>query len=147
MSLAGQVRHQFLCAGQSLHRGQVALPEDLPSALGQALPFRRVLFHADELREHLVATHADEGPHACEGHLVARFGERIHPGERVGVVAVHERAVDIEDDRSQRRQMFVDIDHVNVSVISSRRRATLPVAPRLRRGVGDKKTSDKKTTM
>ena len=36
-------------------------------------------------------------PYDVKRHVVASFRERIHPGFRVGVVAVYERAVDVED--------------------------------------------------
>ena len=47
--LADQVRDQFLRAGQPLHGGKVALPEDLAATFSEALPFGRVLFNSHEL--------------------------------------------------------------------------------------------------
>ena len=47
--LAGQVRDQFLRAGQPLHGGKVPLPEDLAATFSEALPFGRVLFNSHEL--------------------------------------------------------------------------------------------------
>jgi hypothetical protein len=49
------------------------------------------------LWQKLVTTHSNKRPYNIERHVVAGFRERVHPGPRVRVVAVYERAVDIED--------------------------------------------------
>src|SRR4029078_952104 len=53
-----------------------------------------------DLRQQLVAAHADERPDTREVHVPAVFAERLDPRLRVSIVAVDERAVDIEDDRA-----------------------------------------------
>src|SRR4051794_37090653 len=75
----------------------MAQPEDVCAPLADRLALGRVLLHADERGQELVATHADQRANACELHLMAVLGERIDPRPRVGVVAVDQRAVHVED--------------------------------------------------
>lgn len=76
---------------------QILLAEDLGAKLDELLSFVTVVFHADRFREKLVTSHTDQGPHDIERHVVAACRERVHPGLSVRVVAVYERAVEIED--------------------------------------------------
>jgi hypothetical protein len=76
---------------------EVFLAKGVAPPLYQFLSFFTVVPDADCSREKLVGAHADQGPHNVERHVVASFRERVHPGLCVRVVAVYERAVDVED--------------------------------------------------
>jgi hypothetical protein len=58
---------------------------------------RRVLGDPAHLGHQLVAAHPDAAAHLGEVDLDAMFGEGEHPGVRVGVIAVDEGAVDVEE--------------------------------------------------
>ena len=70
MSLPGEMRDQVLCTRQALHLRKVPLTKNLAAALRQPLPFGGILLQSDKLRQHLVAAHADERPHAFEGDVM-----------------------------------------------------------------------------
>src|SRR5207237_9967361 len=89
---------QLLCAACRVDaRDELAL-EDAPAGLADRLALRRFDGYACELGQELVATFADERPDARKIDAPAAFGERLNPRPRVGVVAVDERSVDVEDD-------------------------------------------------
>ena len=77
----------------------MVLAEDLPAPLADARTLAAVLANARDVRHELVAAHPDSAAHPVVGDIDTRLVEGIDPGLGVGVVAVHERAVDVEDDR------------------------------------------------
>src|SRR6185295_282105 len=70
----------------------------LAAAGGDRLAFTRISREPADFGEQLVAAHADQRPDARELHVPAALGERFDPRLRMGVVAVDERSVDVEDD-------------------------------------------------
>src|SRR3954471_10658729 len=63
----------------------------------QSLAFFAFVADADGFGEELVGAHADQWSDDVKRHVVASFRERVHPGLRMRVVAVYERAVYVED--------------------------------------------------
>ena len=69
---------------------------DFAAAFRDRGPFGRFFFESAHLGHELVATHADAAPHVCRVNGHAVLGEGFHPRVRVRIVAVDQRAVDIE---------------------------------------------------
>src|SRR5436305_534543 len=63
----------------------------------QPLSYFAFVADADGFGEELVGAHTDQWSDDVKRHVVASFRERVHPGLRMRVVAVYERAVDVED--------------------------------------------------
>src|SRR6185503_19319593 len=85
-------------AGERLHPGEAARAEQLAPALRDGLALRRVRGEAAGRGQELVPAHPDEGTDALVGDGVPRLLEGLHPGPGVGVVAVHEGPIHVEDD-------------------------------------------------
>ena len=75
---------------------------DLLAVLGRPLV-------VGERGDELVATHPDRAVRAPGGHGAAVLGERAMPGQRVLVVAVDERPVDVEDDCDRAHQLSTEV--------------------------------------
>src|SRR4029079_13914309 len=56
-----------------------------------------------ELGRQVVAAHADQWAHLLERDDVAVRTQRIHPRARVSIVAVDQRAIDVEEDGAEGR--------------------------------------------
>ncbi len=78
----------------------------LPSSRSRKIALRRsamrlalvaLLREPGDLGQDAVAPLPDQRPDALEGHVVARFGERRHPGAGVGVVGIDQGSVDVEE--------------------------------------------------
>src|SRR2546423_1132292 len=76
---------------------QVGLLVNFGAPLGQLLTDFALVAYADCPGEELVGAHADQRPYNAKRHVVASFREGVHPGLRMRVVAVYERAVYVED--------------------------------------------------
>src|SRR4051812_44661043 len=72
--------------------------EKSPSAVWKVFSLLRCRSGFQWSGEELVSSHSDQRPDDFERHAVARFREGVDPGIRVSVVAVYERAIDVEDD-------------------------------------------------
>ena len=79
---------------------QESRAEDLaaPLADASARPESRAV-EAGDVRQQLVAAHADRPPDRVVRHVDPRFVERVDPGLGVRIVAVDQRSVDVEDGR------------------------------------------------
>ena len=86
-----------------LTRLQVALLEDLAAALQQRLPLGALRLDPDRLRQQVVAAHADQRADALVGDVELELAEGVHPGAGVGVVAVHQGAVHVQDHAADAR--------------------------------------------
>src|SRR6185436_16323204 len=75
---------------------ELALHEDLRAAVADPLPVRALAGQPRHLGEDLVTSHSDEPPHLIELGAEPELLQRIDPGARVRVVAVDQRAIDIE---------------------------------------------------
>jgi hypothetical protein len=53
----------------------------------------------EENRHQLIAAFADLGPHGFEGDLVPEMREGLLPGPGMKIDGIHQRSVDVEDDR------------------------------------------------
>lgn len=71
--------------------------KNLRVTLDEFFSFVAVVTDSNCLRKELVGSHPNERSHDVKRHVIASFRERFHPGEGVRVIAVQERAVDIED--------------------------------------------------
>jgi hypothetical protein len=76
---------------------EISLAKDFRVALDQLLSFVGIVSDADGFREDFVRSHPDQRSYGIKRHVVAGFRERVQPGPCVCVVAVYERAVDVED--------------------------------------------------
>src|SRR2546426_12071049 len=72
---------------------EIVLLEDCFLALGD-----RLVIAADELGNELVGAFADQPPYGLKWNMKPKLFEGFGEGARVRVVAVDERAVDVEDD-------------------------------------------------
>jgi hypothetical protein len=73
--------------------------EDFAAAFRDALTLGRVLGDAAHGGHQLVAAHADAAAHMRRVDLDSGFGKRLHPGGRMGIVAVDERSIDVQEYR------------------------------------------------
>ena len=78
------------------------IEEQCAARFTDALGLAAFRIEPDELGENLVASLADQGPELLEGDDVPVRGERAGPCARVRVVAVDERAVDVEQNGLKR---------------------------------------------
>src|SRR5947209_3454320 len=76
---------------------QVPGKKNLAATLEEPFALVAVAADADRLGQQLVAAHSDQWSNFFKRHVVASFREGVHPRLRVSVVAVYERAVDVED--------------------------------------------------
>src|SRR2546423_360156 len=82
---------------ERLQAWKESLAKDLRPPFDQLFPLFAIVANSDCLRKQLVGAHSDQRSYNFERHLVAGLRERVHPGLSVRVVAVYERAVDVED--------------------------------------------------
>jgi hypothetical protein len=80
-----------------------ALEEDVGARVADALVRFAVTRQAGGRFDQAIAAHADQLAHACERDLVAEFGESFDPCVRVGIVAIDERAIDVEEHSTESR--------------------------------------------
>src|SRR5688500_5243383 len=80
---------------------KVLLLEERLLPLGESLSLRALVVESCEYRKELVAAHADERADVLEADRVAELGEHLGPGDGVRIVAVEERAVDVEESAAQ----------------------------------------------
>ena len=101
-AVAPQALEQLADAREGREVRQVDLAEELEPArrdLAAELAVRRDARHA---RQQLVAPHADERDQRVHVALDLELTQGLRPRRRVGVVAVDQRAVDVEDERALR---------------------------------------------
>jgi hypothetical protein len=84
-------------SGEGLEMRQIFLAKNLRPSLRQPPALFTVRFDVRGFGKELVAAHPDQRSYNIERHVVPSFRERVHPGLRVRVIAVYERAVDIEN--------------------------------------------------
>src|SRR6185295_20177318 len=90
-------QYQLARALQGAKVGKVLLAEDLGTAGDKPLADFALAADADCFGEELVGAHSNQRSYHRKRHVVAGFREGVHPGLRMSVIAVYERAVDIED--------------------------------------------------
>jgi hypothetical protein len=98
--LRAQAQDQLARTGQRPQPGQMFAQEQLRAHLIDRFARRGLLVDADGLGEQLVASLADQRPQLLEGDFPAVTGQGLLPGSRVRVIAVDQRAVDIEKYRA-----------------------------------------------
>src|SRR5215210_848296 len=77
--------------------------EQLAPRLAHSLRLAACWIESGELRKHLVAAHADQRAHLLEGNDVPVRAQRVDPHTRMRVVAVDQRAVDVQQNGAERR--------------------------------------------
>ena len=88
---------QFARRGETGGAVAATALEHLAAARGMLPALRGILLDAGDGRHELVAAHADRAAYLIVRNRDPVFGERVDPRARVGVVAVDERAVHVED--------------------------------------------------
>ena len=101
IAVFGETQHQVADARKRRKVRQVAIVKNLAATLADTRALAAVMGYAGNMRHQLVAAHADGAAYPLGGHVEAGFVEGVDPGVGVGVVAVDERAVDVEDDRER----------------------------------------------
>jgi hypothetical protein len=121
---------QLARSGEGREVWEVAFPEDLPPPAADGLALRALGRQPRGRGEELVAAHPDQRTDTLERHRVAGLGQRLDPGPGVGVVAVDQGPVHVEDDafdRSDETSLLLELDIVHgvTSSLSAHRGGTL----------------------
>ena len=108
-AVRNEALQQFAGSRHGTHCRQIRRLEDLSAPFGDSPAWRSFLVETGHRRHQLVAAHADAPANRVVVDRDPRFGERVDPRVRVGVIAVDKRPVDIEDHGSHclRDTLFV----------------------------------------
>jgi hypothetical protein len=74
------------------------VPEDLAASFGNPFALRRIFTEMADVRHQLITAHTYRASYGRERHLNAVFRKRTDPCSSMGIVAVDESTVDIEED-------------------------------------------------
>ena len=97
-SIVTQPFEHALGAARRPQSRKVFAAEEFTAEGHDLFAFRRLGRHAGQRRQDLVGPHADERTDAQKLHAPAALSQGVHPGIRMRVVAVDERAVHVQED-------------------------------------------------
>lgn len=118
-----QFHDKLARAGTRLERWQILLREDGFLATDDALADFAVLFDVDRSGEKSIASHADECSDALDRLFEAGFAHGFSECAGVRMIAVHERAIDIED-HSDWSRLLLRLLHLLADRLPARLRLT-----------------------